>query len=212
MYIFYFRIGSGKTTIVMEILKHRDKFFSEKPVGVVYAYGAWQELYETDMCKKFHFIHGIPNKDEIQSFIDKFEGGFFILVIDDLMNDAVDSQLISDIFTKGAHHDNYSAFLITQNLYVNGRKSRNIGLNSQYFLLCRTSRDLRQISNFGSTVFGPNKGAPFLQAYTDAVDKPFSLKIPPFLFVNCHPRVSREYRLMSNILAPNGVKIVYKLD
>ena len=92
--------GSGKTSILLDILKHRDTLFPKKPAGVVYAYGTWQKIYEDPICNTFHFVNGVPSKDVMQSFIDKFKGDFFLLIIDDLMSDVSNSQVVGDIFYK----------------------------------------------------------------------------------------------------------------
>ena len=115
-------------------------------------------------------------------------------------------------FTKGGHHNRFGTFLLLQNLYPQGKKAREISINAQYYLLTKSSRDFGQIAYFGRQAYGNRKGQPFLEAYIDAVDKPFNPESIPFLYVNCHPRGNPTCRLMSNVLSPDGIKVVYKLD
>ena len=48
--------SSGKSSLVFEILRHSDVMFTEKPVQIKYAYGAWQTKF-TEMQQS------IPNID-----------------------------------------------------------------------------------------------------------------------------------------------------
>lgn len=99
-----------------------------------------------------------------------------------------------------------------QNLFVQGPKARSQALNSQFYLLTRTCRDLKQLAVLGGQMF-PGKTADFVRVYRDAVDHPISTEFPSHLLVSCHPvSTRRDCQLLSNIFPPSGDRILYRLD
>ncbi len=207
----YLISGSGKTTVVMEMIKHRNELFQERPSGVVYCYSQYQELFnEIQGEEDIIFFYGMPTSQDLDHFIDRFKNNFFLLILDDLMDQASNSKIIGDIATRLGHHGNLSLIYIVQNVFSKGSKSRDISLNSHFFIMCRTRRDIRQIAALGGQLF--NNQREFTKIYQDAVENPISDKFPPFLLVNCHPRGEKAFSLISNLFPLKDVKVVYKLD
>ena len=66
-------------------------------------------------------------------------------VFDDQMIDASKDKGIMNLFTRGSHHRNLSVIYIVQNLFHQGKGSRNISLNSDYLKLFKNPRDKLQI-------------------------------------------------------------------
>ena len=84
------------------------------------------------------------------------------MILDDLMEEMANSALGQDIFTKLSHHRMFSCINVQQNLFVQGRTARSQAVNSQFYLLTRTCRDLKQISVLGAQMF-PGKTADFVK-------------------------------------------------
>ena len=57
-----------------------------------------------------------------------------LLIIDDLMNDAINNVEVQNVFTKYVHHGNLSCLYLVQNLFFQGRVSRTIHLNTNYLV------------------------------------------------------------------------------
>ena len=195
--------GSGKTSFVMDILRHRQELFSQPVEGVIYCYSEMQEIFKEPPGEggnvKFHF--GLPNQDELIAYIDSFKGKFFLLIVDDMMSELSKSSIFQDCSTKLSHHRNFSLISIAQNIFPHGKSARTQSLNSHFYVLTRTCRDLRQISTLGSQLF-PGKASDFLEIYKDAVDKPL-YRNTPALVVNCHPlSTNRNCQLLANIFSP----------
>ena len=53
---------------------------------------------------------------------------------------------ISDLLKKGSHHRNLSVIYIVENIFHEGRESRNISLNAHYIVLFKSPPDKQQIS------------------------------------------------------------------
>ena len=204
--------GSGKSSLCFEILKYRQELFSQPVKGVVYCYSEYQEIFNHPPGGDVHFHYGIPSPEELEQYIKGFGGEHFLLVTDDLMTEMAKSSMAQDICTKMSHHRNFSCLNILQNIFVQGKTARNQALNSQFFLLTRTCRDVKQIAILGSQLF-PGKTKQFAEIYQDAVDNPLNDKIAPHLLVACHPfKTRRGCQLMANIFPPDGVRVLYRID
>ena len=203
--------GSGKSCIVMEILKYRDKLFTKRVNGVLYFYSEMQDLFMKNPPHDTKFHYGMPSEGDLLEYIKEYKGEHVLLIFDDLGSEVANSKLLRDISTKMSHHRNITVIILSQNIYTPGKSSRTQSLNSHYFILTRTCRDLRQIGVLGSQLF-PGKSSKFLDIYKDAVDKPFKENSTPFLLINCHPFKSiRNCQLMSGIFPLDGTFLFWKL-
>lgn len=106
---------------------------------------------------------------------------------------------------------NFSCINVQQNLFVQGRAARSQALNSQFYLLTRTCRDLKQLAVFGGQMF-PGKSQQFVNIYRDAVDNPLETELPSHLLVACHPfKTVRKCQLLGNIFPPDGAMVLYRV-
>ena len=201
--------GSGKTTLVMEILRYCQQLFSQSVSGVIYCYTEMQEAFKDPPGGPVMFHYRLPNDEELEQYIQSFVGSFFLLVFDDLMTEVAQSAIAQNIVTKMAHHRHFGAINLMQNIFVQGKKARSQALNSQYYLLTRTTQDLKQVAVLGSQMF-PSKGKEFIEIYQDAVENPLHKDIPPHLLISCHPfHMARKCQLLAGILPQDGTKILY---
>ena len=169
--------------------------FVKPPKKVVYCYGSqWQPNF--NVLEKEHdvdFIQGIPEGDIGQSFQLHDKPG--LIILDDLMNDAKQSDNVVDLFTKGTHHHDISCIFIWQNPFPGGKHGRTISLNTHYVVLFKNPRDSRGVRSLMEQAFPANLGYA-MDSYAQAInDKPFS-----YLFLDLHQQTPDDYRLRTNIL------------
>ena len=126
-----------------------------------------------------------------------------LLIIDDLINDATNSSVISDLFTKGSHHRNISVILTVQNFFCRGKENRNITLNANYIVLFKNPRD-RQFANKIAQQIYPHKRKWFQNIFEDATKKEYS-----YLFLDLRSSTPDEIRLLSNVFEEDGKMIAY---
>ena len=69
-------------------------------------------------------------------------------ILDDLQHEVAKTDFVSSMFMRGSHHRNCSCIFIVQNLYFQGKKVRDIALNTQYYVIFRNPGDQLQIQNF----------------------------------------------------------------
>ena len=178
--------GSGKSELLFNILKNINKYFDESPTKIIYCYGAFQEKF-----KEFPYIqfnHGLIDTDDLNSNEKN------LIIIDDLMDDALNDKEISHLFTRGSHHKNISVFLLTQNFFSTGKYSRTISLNSNYLIIFNNPRDKLQISYLARQMY-PSNSQFLIQTYENATNKPHG-----YLFIDNKQDTNPDLRIQSDIL------------
>ena len=97
------------------------------------------------------FHQGMPN-DWVQS--KYFDPNIpSLIVFYDLMRTVKNDDTAADLLAEGAHHRNISVVFIIQNLFFQGKQSRTISVNAQYFILLTNLQDRQQVEAFGQQVY-----------------------------------------------------------
>jgi septin family protein len=86
--------GSGKSVFTQKLLDSDVMH----PGRIVWCYGVWQNSFEDSANRAIEYHQGLPTEDLLSQ-------GNMTLIIDDLMQQAKSSSVVSDIFTKYSHHN-----------------------------------------------------------------------------------------------------------
>ena len=170
--------GSGKTTFIAKLLQNIGEMIQNAngcKVFILYCYSTSQALFRdmTETIDNISFHKGIPNEDLIAELTGE-KNRHLIMVVDDLMREALSSQIIFDFFTVKAHHLGTSVIYVSHNLFQQGEFSRSITLNASYFVLFQNPRGADQIQTLSKQMF-PGRGNAVVQAYNMANNlRPFS--------------------------------------
>jgi hypothetical protein len=191
--------GSGKTHWLYKLLKANALILDKEAQKILYCYGVWQDLFD-DMEKSLNieFSEGIPTTNKLKEFAN---GQHNIVVLDDLQDVVSKSVEAEQLFTRGSHHLNLSVIYVIQNLYQQGRSSRNIALNSHYTVLFKNPRDLTQITNLGRQL---GMSELLKEAYKDATKEPYNP-----LLIDLSPHTDEAYKLRCHIF-PGEDPIIYQ--
>lgn len=181
--------GSGKTFFVKRLLENiKDMYTHNIPSQVIYCYGVWQKTFEK-LEKDLSFISfhkGLPLASELE-----YSTVHRLFILDDLMQECIDSPVIRKTFTEGTHHSNISVIFISQNLFQQGKNARTISLNCWYIVLFKNYRDVNQIKVLATQT---GLGKKLTTAFADAVETKFGN-----LIVDLSPSGEDKYRLRSRI-------------
>lgn len=179
-----------------KFIEYAQQICAPPPRRILYVYSIWQKEYEK--MNGVEFIQGIP-----ENFLDQFDGNTPTwIILDDVMQDAVNSAETADLFTKGSHHLNLSVFILVQNLYKQGKFARDITNNLHYLCLFKNPGNKAVIMNFARD-FAPGKTKQFIREYERATEHPYQ-----FLFVDMKPETPNELRLTSNIFAEPPIGVI----
>ena len=194
--------NSGKSQFTKKLIENLENMYdNDPPVQVLYCYGVRQTLYDEmeASVKNIQFHEGLPS----ETFIDEYaDGKHTLIVLDDLMNDVLNSELVERMFVQLCHHKGLSVVYITQNMYQPGQRARTINLNATYLCLYHNIRDKLQVSCLGKQMY-PRQTSMFMEAYEDSTKKKYG-----YLFIDLSPHSDNEYRLRTNIF-PGEDTIVY---
>ena len=176
----------GKTYFVQQLLtRHCIEYPYEKPIMVYWFYNQWQPRYDDikrTLKKRIRFAQGLPENPEFNN----------ILVFDDLMSQASDSPVLSQLFTQGRHR-NASVILLLQNMFPKGKYNTDISRNALYKVLFRSPRDRKQIDIMAEQTFAKDRKN-FVSAYVKETEKPFG-----YIILDNHPRTASENQVVADV-------------
>ena len=185
--------NSGKTTFTKRFISECKHLFEKNPPEkVLYCYGVHQPLFESmeKEIENIEFHEGLPLENTLDEYAD---GKHLLIVLDDLMNSVLNSELAEKLFVQSCHHKGFSVVYISQNLYQKGKFSRAIGLNCTYMCLFRNARDTSQINCLARQMY-PGESRMFMEAYQDCTSKMYG-----YLFIDLSPHSDPQFRLRTNI-------------
>ena len=192
--------GSGKSSLMVNILKHHLSLIEPELKGIVWCYSEWQTGYESllehnNTKDLIHFVKGPPSNDMFN-----VKAGHTLIVIDDQMNTIVGREY-EEMFTKKSHHTNTSIIHLVQNIFL--KSMRTMSLNSDYLILFKNPRDMSQIRHLASQMY-PGNSKFLVAAYTEAThEHPHT-----YLAIDLTQSASNRGRVRTNIL-PGQVQWVY---
>ena len=184
----------GKTHFVQQLLTHKCIAYpDQKPVLVCWFYNQWQPRYEElqrALQSQIRFARGLPELEDDLSIIKPTR--HTIIVLDDLMTEAVDSPVVSMLFTQGRHR-NASVILLLQNMFPKGKYNTDIGRNATYKVLFRSPGDRKQIDIMAEQTFAKDRPR-FMQAYHRETDRPYG-----YIVLDNHPRTASARQVVGNV-------------
>ena len=187
---------SGKTTFVLDLLEHRHVIFDCEPNRVIWCYGIYQHELNIKLRQKGYQLS--PNIISV-SDIKPYD----IVVLDDLLNESKNSQDVSAMFTKVAHHKPCFIIFIMQNLFPPGKESRTRSLNTHYYTIFKNPRDKSQVEFLARQILPRNPKA-LIEIFEAATEKAHS-----YLFLDLTQECPDEFRFRSSIF--EKPLIIYKL-
>ena len=187
----------GKTSLLKNILLHKNILIKPQPQRIIYCYKAWQPAYDEFKNElEIEFNEGVLNIDELNSNINN------VIVFDDLMIECLKSEPVMNLFTVGSHHKNTGVFFITQNIFSKGKFARDISLNANYMIIFHNPRDQMQFQMLARQMF-PNNSNFLTESFNDATKKPHG-----YLYLDLKKSTEMKNRIQTSIL-PGQLRIIY---
>ena len=189
------RACQEKSYFVNELLErdHIEYEDHRKRPKIHWFYGQYQDMF-TDMKRSLgqdiYFREGLPTfQRDLSDINPKYNN---IIVLDDLMDLAVDSPIFSKLFTQGRHR-NASVILLLQNAFPKGKDNTSISRNAQYMTLFRCPADRRQIGIMAERIFDKQKPL-FMQIYND-----ITVKLCLYVLINNKADTSMHRQIISDV-------------
>lgn len=130
--------------------------------------------------------HGIPFKTHagIPERWDLNELGLttpVLVVIEDLIEKAYESESVLELFTKKIHHLHITCLFTTQNFFYQSKFSRTLSLNSNYIILTRNIRDKTWFHHLARQL-EPKYYKDLVKVYSEALSEKYS-----HFLIDLHP-------------------------
>jgi hypothetical protein len=186
----------GKSYFVKRFIENLNLMIDVNIVEVIWCYAEWQNLYSSIKDKRVRFHEGLLDSSDI-----KPNTGARLVIIDDMMREA-DGKVV-DLFSKGSHHRSLSVMFITQNLFHQGKGTRDMSLNSHYVVCFKNPRDMAQIAHMSRQV-NPKDPKHVQEAFTNATQDAHG-----YLLFDFKQSTPDTLRLRSKIFPNDGCNVVY---
>jgi len=190
--------GSGKTTWIYKLLRHKEDVIDPPPSQILYCYGIWQDLY-SEMEKTLSYVtfkDGLPSMESVKKMPANS-----LIVLDDLAHLIYDNKEMELLFSQVSHHRRISVCHIKNNLYYQGKHARTISLNTHIYVLLSNPRDESQVLTFGRQIY-PSKPLCLLEAYR------YCMTTTGYLLLDLQPHTEAKYRMRTRIF-PGEDPIVF---
>ena len=184
----------GKTYFVQQMLtEHPIQFPNRKRIRITWYFNQWQPCYESlqeTLGDSIQFYQGLPNlSDDLHEINSEWNT---ILVFDDLMIQAMDSPVLSRLFTQGRHR-NVSVILLLQNMFPKGKYNTDISRNAQYLVLFRSPSDRKQIDIMAGRIFAKDRPN-FMSVYNKVTSQPYG-----YVLIDNQPQTHSQHQVVSHI-------------
>lgn len=189
--------GSGKTTLVKNLLSLRSQIFTEDPEKIFLFYNNDQPIYDEMLREglidqKIDATSNFPTLDYLTTLVAPFKKGRgSLIVFDDIISDLTDDFI--KIICNLGHHEKTVIILLTQNLFFKHKVFRTISLNMHYMFLMTNERDKQQIGNLGRQVCPTNPNY-LVNVYQAAASRAYE-----YLLLDFRVDQNKKVRLRSHI-------------
>jgi len=186
----------GKSVFVKNLINNGLENMDIDFKDILWCYSCWRPS-DSELNKTIVFQQGLEN------LLREDTSDPRLIIIDDLQEEG--GNIVAELFTRGSHHNNISVIYITQNVFHQSKKSRDISLNSHYLVLFKNPRDSAQVNHLARQVFPSNPK--FIQeAYKDATSRPHG-----YLLFDLKQKTPEHCRCRTNIFgeAEPNFTIVY---
>lgn len=184
---------SGKSSLVVELIRRRKEIIDPPLDNVLYMYACWQDKF-TQLQKdvpEVQFHQGlIENSDDIPSNS--------LVIIDDLLTDLAKSEDSVNLFVRGSHHNNISVIGIVQSFFYKGL--RNLTLQCKYVCLMKNPREQNFIRVLGSQMSNGKRNEVLDYAWRHTMNQPYG-----YVVIDFSQTQNNKYRIRNSLFPENMI-------
>ena len=199
--------GTGKSNLILQIMKENKNFFNEKYDFICYFYpnkgmSPIRRKYLKELISyvpALEVYEGIPSSSDVLP-----HHGSKLFIYDDLYYQAVNDYDFMDFCIQGSHQSNTSFFMTCQNLYQNSKYKSSIIRQMTDFIIWPYIGDQTTLSYLSSQLQGDRKFLPSCMTWLkNNIENPFERYL--WLSFNIADRTPECYRIRSNFIKANPV-------
>ncbi len=187
---------SGKSTFALNLLKYREKIYSNSFCRIIYAlpehmFHLHQKFISDlkEVCSFIEIVEGLPDLFYLNLGMDK--NSHKLIILDDMMSQVFESKQMLELITTTSHHSNISVITICQTLYFPSKHRVTFIRNCSEKVIFHDKVDQNQLSILSRHVF-PSKPN-FLQECFDFIYKISKKKDLKYLVLDANPLSQLPY-------------------
>ena len=196
---------SGKSRFIANILKYRSVIINNKFKKIVYCLPAKGFILHApyldhlkDLCADvdFHIIEDMP---DIESLSLDQDTDSKLIIFDDLMVKAFNSDDVFTLITQTSHHANISVILTTQNIFYPSKHGKTLMQNCSTIVVHWDGNDVQMLNILSMQMFP--KGSNFLHQCFEWMHKNPQIVPVGYVLIDGAPQslLSRQMRVRTNI-------------
>lgn len=188
---------SGKTNLVIQMIKNLAKVY-DKPINkIVFLYSIWQSAYE-DIKSDVVFV---TDADDIDAHIDK-DYNSLVVFDDQILNIQKNNKQLESFYVQKAHHLNCAVVFLCQNIYA--KNIRLASVNSDFVIIFNFPRDYSMVNSYFRQM-DSSISKDLFNVYREIVTSgPYKYIVLAF-----HPSVDQSLRIRDSIF-PSKDLVVYR--
>ena len=196
---------SGKTRFVQRMLEERSRLIDHPFDEVVWFYGQVTDFVRQMDDRLYNLpiqtVRGLP--DDFEDYMDSERKILF--VIDDLMQNAVDSAAVTDLFCNKVQHARVSVMLLIQNLFYHGKERTTLVRCAHYLTVFKNPMD-NSIPLYLAQKLMPLNKTLFMRMFEEATSKPHG-----YLFCDGKQDTPDQARFRTDLF-DGGIQRTYVVD
>ncbi len=186
---------AGKTTWILNLIDNRERLISKPVKTVLWCSSQTDSNFEKHLLRRYgtliKFHVGLPAESDLESLRSK--NG--MLILDDLMEMAVQSEAVLKLFIQTTHHFELITILVLQNLFASGKHRLSLCRNSQYLCLFNSVLDKTVLTLLGNRFIPKGGGALLTKILMRGLEHdPFY-----YIFIDAHVLTPDKARIRSYI-------------
>lgn len=196
---------SGKTRFVQRLLEERSRLIDHPFDEVVWFYGQATDFVRQMDYRLYNLpiraVRGLP--DDFEEYLDPTRRILF--VIDDLMQNAVNSAAVTDLFCNKVQHAKVSIILLIQNLFYHGTERTTLVRCAHYLTVFKNPMD-NSIPLYLAQKLMPLNKTLFMKVFDEATSKPHG-----YLFCDGRQDTPDQARFRTDLF-DCGIQRAYVVD
>ena len=184
---------AGKSSFVLDMIKHKDGLFRHPVRQIWWFYGIESPFHDNLKALDVHMKQGLPSQEDF-SQIERHD----LVILDDLQQEAKSREDITNLFLKATHHKEFFAIQINQYIYGD-KEQRMRNSNAHYFVAFNNPRNQQQLGQFVSKMFPKGNVGLIYRIFHDILRLEGKYG---YLFIDFTPQCDPSLRLRTNLFKP----------
>jgi len=198
---------AGKSFFIYQIVKFRLRVCSQKFTRIIYCqsnnYSPKNQSFIKELQNEFptlELCQGLPKLNDLHL---KMNNEPCLLLIDDLMEEVLNSSSMVNLVSNDCHNFNISVIFVLQNYFAQGRYGKTLIRNCHYKVFFYNRVEQLEMRNISSQV---STNPIFFKANFEFLNKTFPNEKSFYLLIDGHSRSEAKQLWCRSLIFPRGPK------